>query len=147
MTQEQLNRYKVISSLIDGKLSISEAAMSLGLSERQIKRLKKGVMERGPAFLIHKNTGRKPQHALTDELKSKIISLKQSDKYKNANFKHFMELLEEHEGIAISYSCLHTILTKAGINSPKKRRRFKPHRRRKRKPQEGLLIQMNATPF
>ncbi|GAW32900.1 helix-turn-helix domain-containing protein, partial [Carboxydocella sp. JDF658] len=48
MTQEQLNRYKVISSLIDGKLSISEAAMSLGLSERQIKRLKKGVMEQGP---------------------------------------------------------------------------------------------------
>jgi len=147
MTQKQLNRYKVISSVIDGKLSISEAAMSLGLSERQIKRLKKGVMEQGPAFLIHKNTGRKPQHALTDELKSKIISLKQSDKYKNANFKHFMELLEEHEGIALSYSCLHTILTKAGINSPKKRRRFKPHRRRKRRPQEGLLIQMDATPF
>lgn len=147
MTQKQLNRYKVISSVIDGKLSISEAAMSLGLSERQIKRLKKGVMEQGPAFLIHKNTGRKPQHALTDELKTKIISLKQSDKYKNANFKHFMELLEEHEGIAISYSCLHTILTKAGINSPKKRRRFKPHRRRKRRPQEGLLIQMDATPF
>ncbi|AVX19462.1 ISNCY family transposase [Carboxydocella thermautotrophica] len=147
MTQKQLNRYKVISSLIDGKLSISEAAMSLGLSERQIKRLKKGVMEQGPAFLIHKNTGRKPQHALTDELKSKIILLKQSDKYKNANFKHFMELLEVHEEIAISYSCLHTILTKAGINSPKKRRRFKPHRRRKRRPQEGLLIQMDATPF
>lgn len=104
-------------------------------------------MEQGPAFLIHKNTGRKPQHAITDEIKNKIITLKQSDTYKNANFKHFMELLAEHEGINISYSCLHTILTKTGIKSPKRRRRFKPHRRRKRKPQEGLLIQMDATPF
>lgn len=147
MTQKQLNRYRIISHVIDGKLSINEAAESLGLSKRQIIRLKKGVMEQGPAFLTHKNTGRKPQHALSDKLRNKIISLKQSDKYKNANFKHFMELLKEHEGITISYSCLHTILIKAGINSPKKRRRFKPHRRRKRMSQEGLLIQMDATPF
>lgn len=147
MTQKQLNRYKAISMTIEGKITIREAAESLGLSERQIKRLKKGVMEQGPAFLIHKNTGRKPQHAFTDEIKNKIIALKQSDTYKHANFKHFMELLAEHEGISISYSCLHTILTNAGIKSPKKRRRFKPHRRRKRKPQEGLLIQMDATPF
>ncbi len=147
MSQEQLNRFKVISLLIDKKLSTSEAAASLGLSERQILRIKKGVMEQGPAFLIHKNTGRKPQHAITDDLKNKIISLKQSDKYKSANFKHFQELLAEYEGIAISYSCLHTLLSKAGIYSPKKRRRFKPHRRRKRKTQEGLLIQMDATPF
>jgi hypothetical protein len=34
-----------------------------------------------------------------------------------------------------------------GIESPKKRRRYKPHKRRKRKAQEGLLIQMDATPF
>lgn len=121
MTQKQLNRYSVISSVIEGKSTISEAAQNLGLSERQVKRLKKGVMEQGPAFLIHKNTGRKPKHAITDEMKEKIISLKKSDKYKDANFKHFMELLAEHEGITISYSCLHSILTNAGIKSPKKR--------------------------
>ncbi|MBU2704255.1 hypothetical protein Ga0466249_005415, partial [Sporomusaceae bacterium BoRhaA] len=51
------------------------------------------------------------------------------------------------EGIKISYSSLYTLLTNAGIKSPKKRRRFKPHRRRKRKPKEGMLIQMDATPF
>ncbi|QSQ09768.1 hypothetical protein H0A61_02148 [Koleobacter methoxysyntrophicus] len=147
MTQEQLKKYQVISMAAEGRITIREAAESLGLSERQIKRLKKGVMEEGPAFLIHKNTGRKPQHAFTDEIKNKIIVLKQSDIYKDANFMHFVELLAEHEDISISYSCLHTILTNAGIKSPKKRRRFKSHRRRKRKPQEGLLIQMDASPF
>nr|WP_206708655.1 hypothetical protein [Koleobacter methoxysyntrophicus] len=74
------------------------------------------------------------------------MPLKQSDIYKDANFMHFVELLAEHEDISISYSCLHTILTNADIKSPKKRRRFKSHRRRKRKPQEGLLFQMDVSP-
>ncbi|GAW93875.1 integrase catalytic subunit [Calderihabitans maritimus] len=147
MTQEQLNRFSVISSLIDGHITVREAALSLDLSERQVKRLKKGVMEEGPEFLIHKNTGRSPKHAIPKETKEKIIALKLSEPYKDANFKHFHELLAEHEGIILSYSCLYSILTEAGIESPKKRRRFKPHRRRKRKPQEGLLIQMDASPF
>lgn len=67
--------------------------------------------------------------------------------YKNANFKHFQELLEKHESIKVSYSLIHRVLTEANIQSPKKRRRFKPHRRRSRKAQEGLLLQMDASPF
>ncbi|GAW93870.1 helix-turn-helix domain-containing protein, partial [Calderihabitans maritimus] len=71
MTQEQLNRFSVISSLIDGHITVREAALSLDLSERQVKRLKKGVMEEGPEFLIHKNTGRSPKHAIPKETKEK----------------------------------------------------------------------------
>lgn len=147
MSQKQLNRFAVITKLIDGHITVAQAATSLGLSERQIKRLKKGVVEEGVSFLIHKNTNRKPQHAFNDEIINQIIKLKQSDTYSSANFLHFQELLEERKKIKISYSSLYSILTGAGIQSPKKRRRFKPHRRRKRKPQEGLLIQMDATPF
>lgn len=147
MSQKQLNRFTVISKVIDGLLTIAEAAVSLGISERQVIRLKKGVLTQGAEALIHKNTNRKPAHALTRSTVDKIIALKQSELYQSANFTHFQELLERQEGIKISYSSLHTNLSNAGIKSPKKRRRFKPHRRRKRKSQEGLLIQMDATPF
>lgn len=147
MSEKQLNRHGVLQRLADGVLTISQAASSLGISERQVIRLKKGFLEEGPAILIHKNTNRKPAHAFDDDLVAKIISLKQTDLYRNANFVHFQELLERHENVKISYSALHSILTCASIKSPKKRRRFKPHRRRKRKPQEGLLIQMDATLF
>ncbi len=54
MTQKQLNRYKVISMTIEGKITTREAAESLGLSERQIIRLKKGVMS--PAGKHTKNS-------------------------------------------------------------------------------------------
>jgi hypothetical protein len=38
-------------------------------------------------------------------------------------------------------------LSSAGLHSPKKRRRIKAHRRRKRKAQAGLRLQMDAIPF
>ncbi|EGO62548.1 ISNCY family transposase [Acetonema longum] len=147
MSPEQLNRHSVLRKLIDGDLTLAQAASSLNLSKRQVIRLKKGFIKEGPGILVHKNSGRKPAHAFSEEFVATIISLKQSDLYRHANFLHFQELLLRQEQISISYSALHALLTKAKIQSPKKRRRFKPHRRRKRKLQEGLLIQMDATPF
>lgn len=146
LSQKQLNRYAILQQLVAGDLTIEQAAASLGLSKRQVIRLKKRFIEEGPDILIHKNTNRKPIHALDGDLSAKIVSLKQSELYRDANFLHFQELLARHENITISYSSLYSLLTKAQVQSPKKRRRFKPHRRRKRKPQEGLLIQMDATP-
>jgi len=147
MSQKQLNRFAVITKLIDGHITVKEAALCLELSERQIIRLKKGVLNEGPAFLIHKNKGRKPAHAISQDLVQKIVSLKKSNIYQRANFLHFQEILKEYEAISISYSALYNLLKSNGIESSKKRRRFKEHRRRKRKPQEGLLIQMDASPF
>ena len=147
LSEKQLNRHTVLESLVMGRLTIAQAASSFGVSERQIIRLKKGFIQEGPASLIHKNRNRKPSHALDKDLAAKIVSLKQTVFYQDANFLHFQELLERNENIKISYSALHSLLTNANIKSPKKRRRFKPHRRRKRKSQEGLLVQMDATPF
>ncbi len=123
MTQKEITRLRVIKRLrvinqtIDKVITIKEAAELLDLSERQVIRLKKGVLENGPSFIIHKNRGRKPKHAICDELKEQIIELKKT-KYKEANFNHFKELLEEHEGIDVSYSTVHRVLTQAGIKRP-----------------------------
>lgn len=147
MSQKQLNRYAVISKVIEGTLTISQAAAHLGISNRQTIRIKKKFIEEGPGSLIHKNANRKPLHALPQEIIDKILKLRRTEPFQSANFLHFQELLEQHAAISISYSCLHSLLTQNGIVSPKKRRRLKLHRRRCRKPQEGLLLQMDATPF
>jgi len=147
MSQKQLGRYVTISRLSEGQITTEQAANYLGLSTRQILRLKKGVREFGAHALIHKNSGRKPHHAICDSLREKIIFLKGSHPYANANFQHFQELLAKYEKIKISYSALYALLAKSGIKSPKKRRRFTNHRRRKRKTAEGLLVQLDASPF
>ncbi len=147
MSQEEIKKYTVIQDSLEGKLSVKEAAAALNLSKRQVIRLRNGVREKEPHAIVHQNQGRPPAHTIPEDLRRNIISLKLSDLYQNANFKHFQELIEKHEGIKVSYSTLYGILTQANIQSPKKRRRFKPHRRRKRKLQEGLLLQMDASPF
>lgn len=45
----------VINQTIDKVITIKDAAEIIGLSKRQVIRLKKGVIEKGPAFIIHKN--------------------------------------------------------------------------------------------
>ena len=86
MTKKEITRFRVINQIIDKVITIREAAELLSLSERQVIRLKKGVALEGPAFIIRKNRGRKPAHAINDELRSTIINLKQT-KYEEANCK------------------------------------------------------------
>ena len=147
MTQTQINRYHIIMKSIEGKMTVAETAAALGLSERQVTRLRNGVKKEGAAFLIHKNKGRPSPLAIPDEERKAIEELYRSEVYTGANFLHYSELLSEHETMNYSYSTVYRTLTAADIDSPKKRRKFKPHRSRKRKDQEGLLIQIDASPF
>lgn len=146
MTQDERNKLYVARCLIEGKMTVSDASEVLGLSERQVKRIKKGVKEQGEAFVIHKNRGRKPSHALTNEIQSLVVNYKQSDKYSKANFSHFQELLEEHESLNLSKPSVYRILSSHGFISPKKHAKVKAHKRRKRKPQSGMLVQIDASP-
>lgn len=147
LTQKQLNRLDVINKTTAGFLSVPEAAAALGISERQVQRLKKKVSEEGAAALVHKNSLRPSPNAVPPDRVDQIVSLKQSPVFASANFAHFRELLSEFHHIELSYSTLYRILTQAGIQSPKTRRRFKPHRRRKRRLHAGILLQVDATPF
>jgi len=146
MTKKELVRVHVIKSLIEDKMTSRDAVEVLNLSERQIKRLKAGVKKDGEVFVIHKNRGRKPKHTIPGEIREEIVFLARN-KYKRVNYTHLSELLREHEGITISQSSVSRILKAKGIKSPRKHRPPKPHRTRERKPQEGLLLQMDASPY
>lgn len=146
MTDKEIRRHHVINCAIEGKNTVKEAAKLLNLSERRIKQLKKEVRKAGVEAVIHGNKQHRPIHSLSAEIKDRIISLKTSYAYELCNFAHFQELLEENEGIVISYSALHSLLTKAGIKSPKKHRKHKKHLLRARKPAEGMMLQADGTP-
>lgn len=147
LSQEQLKTFKVINSFIDKSITREQAAELLSLSPRQITRLKKGILESGAESLIHKNTGRKPAHAVSDETKEKVLAIHALPVHQGVNFLHFKDILLEDYEIALSYTSLSSILKNAGIESPKKKKvRHRTHRR-KRKPHPGQLIQIDATPF
>lgn len=54
LSQKQLKTYKVISRLIEKAITREQAAALLGLSTRQVTRIKKRVIASGADALIHK---------------------------------------------------------------------------------------------
>lgn len=149
LSQKKLNQAHVLARLVtDETFTIAQAAEAVGLSTRQVKRLKGEFKKHGADALVHKNIGRPPAHAVPENIRKQIIDLKNLKLFEKVNFNHFREILgREKFNIHISYSALHGILTSAGIKSPKKRRPAKKHRRRKRKSCEGIMLQMDASPF
>ena len=68
-----------------------------------------------------------------------------SNGYSGANHTHFTELLREREGIDLSRPTVRRILVKAGIGSPRSRRSQQHRFRRRRMPQEGMLVQIDGS--
>ena len=149
LSQKKLNHAHILARLVsDSNFTIAEASEAMGLSHRQVIRLKEDYKQNGIDALVHKNIGKLPAHAISEALRQEIVSLKISKLFEKANFNHFKEILgREKYGITISYSALHGILTFAGIKSPMTRRQSKKHRRMKRKTKEGIMLQMDASPF
>ena len=147
LTQAELKKVFVVEKILDGRMTNQEGAKVLGLSIRQIIRLKKRyLLEGGAKALAHRNRGRKPKHALSEDMKNKVTEL-YSVKYHGSNNCHFAELLEEYESIHISPSSVRRILLEKGIKKAKQRRRGKAHRPRERKPQAGMMWQIDATSY
>lgn len=111
-------KYEIIKNLVDHNGNKKRAAMKLNISIRQINRLIKIYLEKGKIGFVHGNRNRKPINTISDELKETITELYKT-KYTDANIRHFTNLLEEYEGIKISYSTVYLILRKQHILSPK----------------------------
>lgn len=148
MNQKDMARLALIQGAIDGKYTVAETARKLGLCVRRVKQLKRAVRLNGPQAVIHGNAGRHPANYTDEALRERIIALKGTDDYREANFTHYRELLAEREGIEISYTNLCGVLKKAGIESKRKHRTDgRQFTRRKRKEKPGELLQADATSF
>jgi len=115
MTDKEMVRLRVAERLLDGSMEIVQAADILKLSSRQVIRIKERVKRFGPGAVVHGNRARKPVNATDDNTKDLVVSLKK-DKYFEANFSHFAELISERESISLSQPTVHRILTGAGIS-------------------------------
>jgi len=145
LNKKEQKRLMVLNRLEKGDLHTGEAAQLLFLSVRQVKRLKARYLESGAEGLAHGNRGRKPVHALSNDLRHRVVDLVQL-KYAGFNQQHYTEKLAENEGISVSRSTVRRILSGAGIHSPRKRRLPKHRKRRERYPQEGMLLQIDGSP-
>jgi transposase len=145
MSQKERQRYHLLKMVIGGKITLKETDSLMGVSYRQAKRLKKKLISEGARGLIHGNRGRPSPRALSRELVGKILDLSLS-KYANFNDTHFTEKLGEEEGITVSRDTVRRLRRTNGIKPKRKRRAQKHHKRRPRKPQEGIMVLWDGSP-
>jgi transposase len=122
MNEEE--KYLKIKELVEHGGNKRAAALKLGCTVRTINRRIKGYKERGKAFFVHGNRGRKPVHALSEQIKADIIDL-YGTKYSDTNFTFFTELLESEENIRVSTGTVRNTLTNESIVSPQANRATK----------------------
>lgn len=142
-TMKELKRYGVIQSLMAKKMTNAEAAACLGLSTRQIIRIKKKVLQKGPLGVIHGNRDRPPVHACSPELRAKVIQLAKS-RYFDFNFSHLSQILAEEEGICLSRETIRRFLRSEGLG--RRVRKQRTHRtRRPRSSKEGQMLFLDGS--
>jgi len=139
----EAERYKVISEVEGGYLKGGEAAGILGLSERQVYRIKARVKEEGAGGVIHRSKGKRSPYWLKEKIRERIDHLYQS-KYRGFNLTHMTEFLNEEEGIRVSRESVRQILLEKGSYTKQRRQ---PKHRQWREPcsREGQMVQYDTS--
>ena len=144
MKQEREQRIVVLHEAAQGQLTAAAAAVLLGLSLRQVRRLIKQYRHVGAAAADHGNRGRQPAHTVPEARRQRILELARTT-YHGCNHQHLSELLAEREGIVVSRATVRRILLAAGEHRAPPAGQRPPRQRRARYPQAGMLVQLDGS--
>lgn len=145
VSQKELHRMHVVRLTLEGQESVGKAAKLLGISARQMKRLRRKMKERGVEGLLHGNRGKPPWNKTALEKIEKVIQLARG-RYQGLNDTHLTEKLKEKEKISVSRPTVRRVLRGAGVAAVRKRGVKRHYKRRERKAQEGALVLWDGSP-
>ena len=139
VSQREIQRMHVVRLTIEGRETVGRGAKLLGISPRQMKRLRRKLKERGVKGLLHGNRGKAPWNKTALEKIKQVVELARG-RYQGFNDSHLTEKLREKEKIALSRPTVRTILRQAGIIAVRTRGVKRHYKRRERRAQEGALL-------
>lgn len=144
MTQRAQQQLVILNALERGELVMAEAATLVGLSVRQLRRIRQAYRRHGAQALVHGNRGRPSPRRVSASARARVVRLAQTT-YAGVNHRHLTELLAEREDLVLSHPTVHRILRALGLRSPRRRRPPKHRQRRERMPRAGMLVQMDGS--
>jgi len=142
VTMRDIQRYKVLTEVIEKKLTARNASELLSLSYRHTLRLKDKVKTEGFEGLLRKTPPYPPNKKATDEMVNEILRLRR-ELYYDFNMAHFRDKLEENHHMPLCYESLRQILITRNEHQPRKKKVV--HRKRRRMPKAGMLVQMDSS--
>lgn len=144
LTVREQKRLFVVNEVIAGRWNASQAAAKLGLSLRQMRRLLAAYRRDGPESLAHGNRGHPSARRLPLAVRDQVLALAARD-YPDYNDHHLTDVLAEDHGIQLSRSSVRRLRREAGMRSPRKRRPPRHRTWRLRRPQSGMLLQIDGS--
>jgi transposase len=121
LTMQDEKRLDIIQRVYRGELTVVQAAVVMGVSERQCYRIKARVGKAGAKGVVHGNRERPCKRKTKEKTVRRILELARG-RYQGFNDHHLTEKLKEQDQIELSREKVRRILRAHGIVSPKKRR-------------------------
>ena len=116
LNPRQQRAVEILTRLEAGAVDVGATAALLGVSPRQVRRLRARFRQEGFAAVIHGNCGHRPANCTDPAVWERILALAGLDgKYHDLNVCHLQELLEQAEQIAIGRSTLDRLLKQVGL--------------------------------
>ena len=115
------NRVFTRESVLEGEVTVAEAAGLMGVSERHGRRLLAAYRKEGAAAIAHGNRGRKPSTTTCPNTQHRVRELAEG-RYTGFNHTHLTEMLAEREDIHLSRSTVRRALLAGGLPSPRRRK-------------------------
>ena len=143
MSYEELDRVRVIERVIERRLTQREAARMLGLTSRQVRRLRRAYERDGPEGLASKHRGRPSNRRLASELRREALATVRS-RYEGFGPTLAHEKLTELHGLQLSLETLRRWMIEEGLWIPRARREPRIQQPRRRRPCRGELIQIDG---
>jgi transposase len=143
MTAKDVLRSQVMAQVLEGKLDQASAAGRLGISVRQIKRLKRRMLDEGTAGLLSRKRGKPSNRRTPAEVLEKATALI------GAHYADFgptlaCEKLEEVHGIKLSAETVRQAMLRAGLWKARRGAGARTHAMRERRARRGELIQITV---
>ena len=122
LSEKEEQKRTIIEKAIASKITNGEAGKMLGLSIRQIKRLKQNFRAKGETAIIHGLKDKKSNHAFSETVKKKALDLIE-EKYGDFKPRFATEKLQELHDMEITSQTIRVWMTEKGLW--KKRRKKK----------------------
>jgi transposase len=140
---QAMTRREVITKAIARQLSWVQAAEIVGVTPRQMRRMRWRVEHYGLDAVMDQRGGRPRRKRIKAGTIELLCRLKR-DVYPDFSLRHFYEYISEKHGVKVSYNWLRLMLQEAGMVE-REPARGKYRRRRERRPLTGMLVHLDAS--
>ena len=146
LTPFERERYDIIRSCIEKDTTNAIAAARLGVSIRQVQKLKRAVERRGEHGVVHGNRGRKPTHATDQKTIDSVIVFLKKKSHRDFGPTFAMEQLAKQKHVALSRERMREIMIDNDLWKPRPRSGPAIHREwRERKRIYGEFVQFDGS--